>query len=98
VVSRTLTSVGPKATLVQGDLASAVSRIRAEQQGEIEVAGPTIAHALTALGLIDEYRLYVHPVVLGRGTPLFAGPRSPLRLVRHETIDGQVLKLTYVPA
>ena len=42
--------------------------------GEIEVAGPELAHSLTELGLIDEYRIYLHPVVLGHGKPYFAGP------------------------
>jgi riboflavin biosynthesis pyrimidine reductase len=44
--------------------------------GEIEVAGPDLARSLTDLGLIDEYRLYFRPFVLGHGTPFFAGPRA----------------------
>jgi len=97
VVSRTLTQVGPNATLVTGDLAEAVQRIRAEQDGEIEVAGTRIARSLTELGLIDEYRIYLHPVVLGGGTPYFAGPRPPLRLVSSERVGDDVLRLVYVP-
>jgi len=57
-----------------------------------------LAHSLTELGLIDQYRIYLHPVVLGRGTPYFAGPRPPLRLVAHDRIAGDVIRLTYVPA
>jgi dihydrofolate reductase len=72
VVSRTLTSVGPNATLVQGDLEGAIRALKAERDGEIEVAGPNLARSLTELGLIDEYRIYLHPVVLGNGTPYFA--------------------------
>jgi len=68
------------------------------REGEIEVAGPALAHHLTELGLIDEYRIYLHPVVLGSGTPYFAGPRPPLRLLAHDRIDGDVIRLTYVPA
>jgi dihydrofolate reductase len=98
VVSRTLPAVGPNARLVAGDLESAIRALKAERDGEIEVAGPTLAHRLTELGLIDEYRIYLHPVVLGHGTPYFAGPRPPLRLVAHDRIDGEVLRLTYVPA
>jgi riboflavin biosynthesis pyrimidine reductase len=45
-------------------------------QGEIDVAGPNLAGSLTSLGLIDEYRLYIHPIVLGSGQPFFAGPRD----------------------
>lgn len=98
VVSRTLTSVGPNATLVAGDIESAIRRLKSELTGDIEVAGPDLAQSLTELGLIDEYQLYVHPVVLGHGKPLFAGPRPPLRLVANDVIDGNVIRLTYVPA
>lgn len=70
VVSRSLQSVGPNATL----------------------------GSLTHLGLIDEYRLYLHPIVLGRGKPFFAGPPPPLRLVARDLIGEEVIRLTYVPA
>ena len=66
--------------------------------GEIAVAGPDLAGSLTDLGLIDEYRLYLHPIVLGRGKPFFAGPRPPLRLGTTEVIGEDVVRLTYVPA
>src|SRR5512132_3024122 len=69
-----------------------------ERAGEIEVAGPNLAHSLTELGLIDEYRIYLHPVVLGHGKPYFAGPRPPLRLVTNDRIADDVIRLTYVPA
>jgi len=98
VVSRTLRAVGPNAILLGDDLEDAVRTIKAEWEGEIEVAGPDLAYSLTQLGLIDEYRLYLHPVVLGQGNPYFAGPRPPLRLVSHERVDDDVLKLTYIPA
>jgi dihydrofolate reductase len=98
VVSRSLTSVGPKATLVRDDLEGAIRKLKAERDGEIEIAGPNLAQSLTELGLIDEYRIYLHPVVLGHGTPYFAGPRPPLRLMAHERIGEDVLRLTYVPA
>jgi dihydrofolate reductase len=98
VVSRTLESVGPNASLVGDDLEGAIRRLKAERDGEIEVAGPKLARSLTDLGLIDEYRIYLHPVVLGHGTPYFAGPRPPLRLVSHERIGEDVVRLAYVPA
>ena len=97
VVSRSLGSVGPNASVIQDDLEGAIRRLKAEHHGEIEVAGPNLAYSLTQLGLIDEYRIYLHPVVLGHGTPYFAGPRPPLRLTAHDRI-GDVLRLTYVPA
>lgn len=97
VVSRTLPSVGPNATLINGDLENTIRTLKAEREGEIEVAGPALAHSLTALGLIDEYRIYLHPVVLGQGKPYFAGPRPPLHLVGQERMDGDVIRLSYVP-
>jgi dihydrofolate reductase len=98
VVSRSLKSVGPNASLVGDDLAGAIRKLKAEQDGEIEVAGTLLAHSLTELGLIDEYRIYLHPVVLGRGKPYFAGPRPRLRLMAHDRIDEDVIRLRYVPA
>ena len=98
VVSRTLKSVGPNATLIEGDLERATRELKAGGDGEIEVAGPNLAGSLTELGLIDEYRIYLHPVVLGHGTPYFAGPRPPLRLVTSDRIGEDVIRLVYVPA
>jgi dihydrofolate reductase len=98
VVSRSLKSVGPNATLVGDDLEAAIGGLKAQLAGEIEVGGPELAQSLTDLGLIDEYRLYLHPVVLGHGKPFFAGPRPPLRLVTSDRICGDVMRLTYVPA
>ena len=97
-MSRSLKSVGPHATLVGDDLEAAIRGLKARFDGEIEVAGPELARSLTDLGLIDEYRLYFHPIVLGRGTPFFAGPRPPLRLVASDTIGEDTVRLTYVPA
>ena len=98
VVSRTLTSVGPNATLISDDVEGAIRRLKAEREGEIEVAGPNLARSLTELGLIDEYRIYLHPVVVGQGTPYFAGPRPPLHLVGSDRMGEDVIRLTYVPA
>ncbi|PDT01113.1 deaminase [Rhizobium chutanense] len=98
VVSRSLTSVGPNATLVGEDLEGAIRKLKAERDGEIEVAGPDLARGLTDLGLIDEYQIYLHPVVLGHGKPYFAGPRPPLRLVTADRMDEDVIRLTYIPA
>ena len=98
VVSRSLKSVGPNATLVQHDLEGAIREVKATRTGEIEVAGPALAHSLTELGLIDEYRIYLHPVVVGDGKPYFAGPRPPLRLVSTDLMGEDVIRLTYVPA
>jgi dihydrofolate reductase len=98
VVSRSLKSVGPNATLVENDIEAVIRELKAQLVGEIEVAGPDLAGSLTDLGLIDEYRLYLRPVVLGRGKPFFAGPRPPLRLVTSDLLGEDVIRLTYVPA
>lgn len=97
VVSRTLTSVGPNATLISDDVEAAVRRLKAEQPGEIDVGGPVLAKTLTDLGLIDEYRLYYRPVVLGNGAPFFVGSPPPLRLVAHERFGEDAVRLTYIP-
>lgn len=98
VVSRSLKSVGPNAALVENDIEGMIRGLKAQLVGEIEVAGPNLAGSLTDLGLIDEYRIYLHPVVLGRGKPFFAGSRPPLRLVTSDLVDEDVIRLTYVPA
>jgi dihydrofolate reductase len=98
VVSRTLKSVGPNATLVGDDLEATIRGLKARLVGEIQVGGPDLARSLTDLGLIDEYRLYIRPVVLGHGKPFFAGPRPPLRLVANDLIGEDAIRLTYVPA
>jgi dihydrofolate reductase len=98
VVSRSLKSVGPNATLVEDDVEAVIRGLKAQLVGEIGVSGPDLARSLTDLGLIDEYRLYLHPVVLGRGKPFFAGSRPPLRLVTSDLIGEDVIRLTYVPA
>ena len=85
VVSRSLKSVGPNARLVEDDLEAAIRELEGPAT-EIEVAGQGLAQSLTELGLIDEYRIYLHPVVLGHGKPYFAGPRPPLRLMTNERV------------
>lgn len=98
VVSRSLKSVGPNATLVADGVEAVVRRLKADLPGEIEVAGPELARSLSDLGLVDEYRLYLHPVVLGHGKPFFAGPRPRLRLTASDVVVEDVVRLKYVPA
>jgi len=98
VVSRSLKAVGPNATLVADEVEAVIARLKAEHVGEIDVAGPDLARSLGDVGLVDEYRLYVRPVVLGRGTPFFAGPRPPLRLLASDPVGEDAIRLTYVPA
>jgi dihydrofolate reductase len=98
VVSRSLKSIGPNATLVEKDIEAVIRGLKAQRVGEFDVAGPDLAGSLTNLGLIDEYRLYLRPIVLGRGKPFFSGPRPPLRLVTSDLVGEDVIRLTYVPA
>jgi riboflavin biosynthesis pyrimidine reductase len=93
-----LKAVGANAERIGADLEGAMRELKAERDGEIEVAGPNLARSLTELELIDEYRIYLHPVVLGNGKPYFAGPRPPLRLMTADRIGEDVIRLTYVPA
>jgi dihydrofolate reductase len=97
VVSRTLTSVGPNATLVSGNPERFVRHLKDGIEGDIDVAGPSLAGSLTKLALIGEYRLYLRPFVLGSGKPYFAGARPPLRLAGADRYGTDTVRLTYVP-
>lgn len=99
VFSRTLTEAGwPETTVLNGDLRAEVARLKAEP-GEDLLAhgGAGFAQALVEAGLIDEYRLIVHPVALGTGLPLFGQPVD-LKLVSSEPFPGGAIALTYAPA
>ena len=98
VVSRSLKSVGPNATLVADDIEATIRRLKAEHAGRIDIGGPDLAGRLADTGLIDEYQLIVRPVVLGHGRPFFTGPRPPLRLIAHDRIGEDAVRLTYAPA
>jgi dihydrofolate reductase len=90
-----------KPTVARGDLAEEVVRLK-EQPGNFVLAhgGAGFARSLVASGLIDEYRLVIHPVVLGRGQPLFSGLPSPvdLRLIRMTPFGSGVVAAVYQPA
>ena len=100
VASRTLH--GPltwNATLISGDVAADIARRKSEPGGGIEVYGSvTLVQTLMRHDLIDEYRIAVHPVVLGQGTQLFPQPgvRTTLQLSGARTLDSGVVNLTYV--
>jgi len=98
VVSGTLKSVGPNATLISDNVEATIRRLKAELDGNVDVEGTILAKSVADLGLIDQYNIYLHPVVLGSGKPFFAGPRPLLRLIGSERMDGDVMKLSYVPA
>jgi dihydrofolate reductase len=85
VFSRTLDTVLPGSRVVSGDVAARLAEVREEFPGDLDVAGPTLGSAFIERGLVDEYRLVVHPVVLGAGTPLFPALSDPIGLRLHET-------------
>ena len=97
VFSTTLDSVGPGCRLVSGDVGDRLAEIRSEFPGDLEVGGPTLASAFIERGLVDEYRVVVHPVVLGAGTPYFPvlGDRVGLRLLETRTFGSGVVYLGY---
>ena len=100
VASRTLTGqLKWNATVIDGDVAGAVAEIRRQSGGDIEVYGsPTLVQTLMRHDLVDEYRIAVHPLVLGHGTTLFPqhGVSATLRLAGTRTLDSGVVNLTYV--
>jgi len=98
VVSGTLTSVGPNATLISAEAEAAIRKLKEELSGELDIGGPVLAGSFADSGLIDEYRLYYHPVVLGQCEPFFTGPRPPLRLLSSDRIGEDVVRLTFLPA
>jgi dihydrofolate reductase len=101
VASTTLT--GPlqwNATVINGDVAAEIARLKREPGGDIEVYGSaTLVQTLMRHNLIDEYRIHVHPIVLGGGTQLFpqGGVSATLQLTGTRMLDSGVASLTYVP-
>ena len=98
VASRSLKSVGPNATLVQGDVMDFARKLKVEQEGDIDLAGAEIANVLSAGGLVDESCLYFRPQVLGAGKPYFVGPLLSLCLRNVNVLGEDVVQLVYVPA
>jgi dihydrofolate reductase len=85
VFSRTLDEVGPNATLVKGDAVEEVARLKEEPGGPLAVGGAGLAATLVRAGLVDEFGLFVNPVVVGGGTPFFPSLDSKLDLELLDT-------------
>lgn len=99
VFSTTLREVGPNARLVSSDAMAVVRSLKSDSDGQISVAGPTLAAELARSGLIDEYRLYMHPIVLGGGKPYFQqGLSLGLKPLGNESLPQGVTLLRYAPA
>lgn len=100
VFSTSLARVDQNSRLVRGDVAPLLEDLRREFDGDLAVAGPDLAAQFVRRGLVDEYRLVVHPVVLGAGTPFWPALDTPLRLRAGETrafASGAEFR-SYVPA
>ena len=98
IMSRSLTAVGSHAILVHEELEVFARRLKAEVEGEIDVAGAELAGSVSALGLMDEYRLYLRPLVLGAGKPYFAGALPRMRFLKSDMIGQDAVRVTCVPA
>lgn len=98
------TPTGPlewNATAIDGDVAAEIARLKRESGGDIEVYGSAaLVQTLMRHNLVDEYRVAVHPIILGRGTRLFPqdGVGASLQLTDTHTLDSGVVSVTYVPA
>ena len=100
VFSTSLEHVDHNARLVRGDAATVLSDLRNEFDGDLDVSGPDLAGQFVRAGLVDQYQLVVHPVVLGAGLPFWPELSEPLRLRlvdSREFASGVVLR-SYVPA
>ena len=92
VFSTTLSAVQGQARLASGGLAEEIGRLRADPaDGDIAIGGATLAAEAAELGLIDEYRARVHPVLVGGGTPYFpqSERRVDLELVGTRTFSSR---------
>jgi dihydrofolate reductase len=100
VFSSTLEQVEHNSRLVKGDVGEILADVRREFDGDLGVAGANLAGQFVRRGLVDEYRLVIHPVVLGAGTPYWPELDAPirLRLVERETFRNGVVAERYVPA
>lgn len=97
VFSSTLSTVDWNSRLVRGDVGDELAQLRTEFDGDLDVGGATLAAEFIRRGLIEEYQLLVHPVVLGAGTPFFPELDSPipLRLTETATFNSGVIYLGY---
>jgi dihydrofolate reductase len=97
VFSTTLERVEGDARLVRGGLAEEVAALKAQPGGDLTVGGAGLAAACIELGLVDEYGLFVYPVVAGGGTPFFPAlqDRIDLELLETRTFASRVVYLRY---
>ena len=97
VFSKTLEQVEGNARLVRSNIAEEITKLKEQPGKDMDLGGPNIASTFMQLGLIDEYRLFIHPVVLGSGTPMFQALDNTinLRLVETRPFGSGVVYLRY---
>lgn len=97
VFSRTLERVGWNSELLRDGIAEKVAAMKAQAGKDMSVGGAALASAFMNLGLIDEFRLYIYPVILGSGKPMFQGVqgKTALRLLETKTFGSRVVLLRY---
>ena len=96
VYSRTLDRVGPNATLVRDVVPEEVRELKAQAAGDLSLGGAEIVAAFQQHGLVDEYWLYIHPVAIGEGRPLFPrGSHIDLHLAETHAFGNGVVRLRY---
>jgi dihydrofolate reductase len=97
VFSKTLEQVHGKARLVRDNIAEEMTKLKGQPGKDLALGGANIASTFMRLGLIDEYQLFVHPVVLGSGTPMFPvlDDTINLRLVETRRFGSGVVYLLY---
>lgn len=100
VFSTTLGSVDGNARLVRGDVREVLEEVRHDLDGDLDVSGPNLAGQFVRAGLVDEYQLVIHPVVLGAGIPFWPELDEPLRLRQTDARDfaSGVVVRSFVPA
>jgi dihydrofolate reductase len=97
VFSKTLNKVEWNSRLVRDDIAGEITKLKALPGKDLDIGGPTIASTFIHLGLVDEYRLFVNPVVLGGGMPFFPALNHPinLQLIESRAFGSGVIYLRY---
>ncbi|HYS41638.1 MAG TPA: dihydrofolate reductase family protein, partial [Pseudonocardiaceae bacterium] len=95
VYSRTLEHADWNTTIVRDVVVDEVKALKEQPGGDLSLGGADLAATFMRHDLIDEYRLYVNPVVIGAGKPLFQGAKLDLRLVENRTFGNGVVMLRY---
>lgn len=97
VFSKTLDKVEWNSRLVRDNIAEEIAKLKAQPGKDLSLGGPNLASTFIQLGLVDEYQLFVNPVVLGGGTPFFPASHNPinLQLIETRTFNSGVIYLRY---